>query len=404
MDIDVLVVGAGLSGAVIAEQFATKLNKRVLVIDKRDHVGGNCYDYVDSETNILLSKYGAHLFHTNDEGVWKYVNKFCNWVRYEHKVVARVGDRLVPVPVNMETINVLCNQHLDTVEKTKRWLHSQQITSTEPPQNSKDVALSRVGPVLYEQLFKPYTIKQWGRDPKELDPSVLARIPVRYDNDPRYFSDTYQAIPEKGYTYFFEKLLDHPNITVQLNTEFQPNVFNYTLLIFTGPIDSYFQSSGLPTLKYRSLRFEIERYKNVGYVQPHFVVNTPSLDIPSTRSIEYKHLPYNQTSTDSIVIREYPTDEGEPYYPIPTKQTEDIYNQYKALADKETLHGVHFIGRLANYKYFNMDQAIANSLQYFNTHFTAILPGDTTYEFLHAEGKSMYQPDLPRHVGQTLYN
>lgn len=360
MEIDILIVGCGLSGAVLAERFANQ-NKKVLIIDKRDHIGGNCYDYIDEETGIRVSKYGAHIFHTNDEGVWEYINKFTEWVRYEHRVVASIEDRLVPVPVNMETINVLCNQNLQSEEDTKKWLEKQQIPC-ENPTNSEEVALSRVGQKLYETLFKPYTQKQWNCDPKELGPSVLSRIPLRYNTDPRYFTDKYQVLPKNGYTVFFEKLLDHPNITVKLNTEFNES-FQYKKLIFTGPIDQYFKNAGLPELKYRSLRFETKRYKNTNFVQPHFVINTPSLEMNTTRTIEYKHLPY-QKSDHSIVIHEFPSDEGEPYYPIPSPETEKVYKMYQELAKKEEPN-VYFVGRLANYKYFNMDQAIRNSLEFY---------------------------------------
>jgi len=368
METDILIVGAGLTGAVMAEQFATKLNKKVLIIDQRDHIGGNCYDYIDEESGILVNKYGAHIFHTNDEGVWNYVNKFSNWLRYDHKVVASVNGRTVPVPVNMETINILSGEALTTSDEVNEWLQRQQI-HFENPKNSEEISLSRVGRTLYDMLFKPYTIKQWGVDPKELDPSVMARIPVRTDNDPRYFSDKFQGIPEKGYTSLFKRILDHPNITVKLNTEFNPECFTYKQLIFTGRIDSYFKNCGLPELKYRSLRFEIERFKNVGYMQSHFVINTPSSEVPSTRSIEYKHLPYPKTS-NTILIKEYPSDEGDPYYPIPSPETQRIYKMYQELADNESVKGVHFVGRLANYKYFNMDQAVRNALDYFDKNFT----------------------------------
>ena len=357
---DILIVGAGLSGAVLAERFASQ-NKKVLVIDKRDHIGGNCYDYIDEETNIRISKYGAHIFHTNDDGVWEYINKFSEWIRYDLCVVSNVNDRIVPVPVNMNTINTLYNETLQTEEHTKQWLEKQQVPCQNPI-NSEEVALARVGPKLYETLFKPYTQKQWNCDPKELAPSVLSRIPVRYNTDPRYFSDKYQVLPKNGYTAFFQKLLDHPNITVKLNTEFDES-FKYNKLIFTGPIDQYFKNSGLPKLKYRSLRFETKRYKNVGYIQQHFVINTPSLNFETTRTIEYKHLPY-QKSDDSVVIHEFPSDQGEPYYPIPSPETEKVYEMYQDLAKMEEPN-VYFVGRLANYKYFNMDQAIRNSLDFF---------------------------------------
>jgi len=365
METEILIVGCGLSGAVIAEQLANKYNKKVLIIDKRDHIGGNCYDYIDEKTNIRVNKYGAHLFHTNDEGVWEYINNFSKWIRYEHKVVANIDNRNVSVPVNMETINIICNEHLQTIEETKEWLEKNQI-KFENPQNSEEIALSRVGKKLYEKLFLPYTLKQWNKNPKELDSSVLSRIPVKYNNDTRYFTDKYQVIPEKGYTSFFESLLSNSNIKVLLNTSFNDINIKYEQLIFTGPIDSYFKDSGLESLEYRSLKFEEEIFLNKGFAQQHMVINTPSPDIPMTRIIEYKHLPYSENINNphTIIIKEYPSDFGEPYYPVPNDKNQKLYNQYKNLAESIQNKNVHMIGRLANYKYFNMDQAIRNALDY----------------------------------------
>jgi UDP-galactopyranose mutase len=367
MEYDVIIIGAGLSGCVMAEQFATLLNKKVLIIEKRDHIGGNCYDYIDAQTGLLINKYGAHLFHTNDEGVWKYVQRFGEWVRYDHKVVAYVNGRNVPVPVNMETVNVLCDEKLQTEEETKEWFINNTVMCDNASNNSEETALMRVGNVLYQKIFKPYTIKQWNKDPKELDPSVLERIPVRYSMDSRYFSDKYQGVPEKGYTKLMYNMISHPNITVQLNTEYYQSIHKCNILIYTGPIDTYYASHGFPKLEYRSLRFEIERHFNVGYVQPHMVINYPSLDYPFTRIIEYKHLPTQPNTDNSILIKEYPSDYGEPYYPVPTKRNTDLYEMYKSLSKDEK--NVHMIGRLANYKYFNMDQAIRNALDYFKATF-----------------------------------
>lgn len=365
MKTDILIVGCGLSGAVIAEQLANKYNKKVLIIDKRPHIGGNCYDYIDAQTNIRVNKYGAHLFHTNDEEVWEYINKFSKWIRYDHKVVANIDNRNVSVPVNMETINIICNENLQTIEETKEWLEKNQI-KFENPKNSEEIALSRIGKEIYEKLFLPYTLKQWNKHPKDLDSSVLSRIPVKYDNDTRYFTDKYQVIPEKGYTSFFESLLSNPNIEVLLNTSFDDINIEYDQLIFTGPIDSYFKDSGLEALEYRSLKFEEEIILNKGFAQQYMVINTPSLDIATTRAIEYKHLPYieNINNPHTIIIKEYPSDFGEPYYPVPNNKNQALYNKYKHLAESIQNKNIHMIGRLANYKYFNMDQAIRNALDY----------------------------------------
>jgi UDP-galactopyranose mutase len=367
MDTDVLIVGAGLSGATLAEHFARVLDQRVLIIDKRDHIGGNVYDYIDDKTGIRVGKYGIHMFHTNDDGVWDYVNRFGKWKRWDHKVLSHVNGQFVPVPVNVNTVNAICNETLKSETDMKEWLHRHQIPCSDP-KNSEDVALSRVGQSLYELLFRPYTLKQWNMYPDELEPSVLARIPVRTDFDDRYFQDKYQALPVEGYTSIVERMLDHPNINVKLNTDWTEihEKIAYSTLIFTGPIDQYFATSGLPKLQYRSLRFEWETHNTAGYYQPASQVNYPGVDVPYTRIVEYKHL-LNQTSPFTIITKETSCDDGEPYYPIPTKQNQQIYEQYKSLAADTP--NVHFIGRLASYKYFNMDQAIRAAIDYFDIHF-----------------------------------
>jgi len=367
---DILVVGCGLSGIVIAEQFASRLNKRVLILDKRDHIGGNVYDYIDPETKLLLNQYGAHLFHTNNTRVWDYVNSFSSWVRWDHQVVGSVNSTLVPIPVNCTTVNTLCNESIQTVSDMNVWLTLNQ-TQYSTITNSEEMAKSRVGPVLYEKLFRDYTFKQWGKYPEELDPSVLARIPIRASFDPRYFDDKYQALPKYGYTHFVQSILDHPNITVQLNTDYFKFIETQSLdqfehVIYTGPIDQYYASKQLEPLEYRSIEFVKETYKNMNYYQPNSVVNYPELTVPYTRIVEYKHF-LHQTSKDTIIVKEYTKDGGEPYYPVPTKRNLELYEQYKQFTLEEKR--VHFLGRLANYKYFNMDAAILNALEYFDTHF-----------------------------------
>jgi UDP-galactopyranose mutase len=338
----------------------------VLITEKRDHIGGNCYDYIDKETGIRISKYGPHFFHTNDEGVWQYINNFSKWIRYDLKVVSNVDNRIVPVPVNMETINILNGQFLQTEDETKTYLESIQI-KTDNPKNSEDIALSRVGKVLYDKLFMPYTQKQWNRAPADLDPSVLSRIPVRHSMDSRYFSDKFQGIPNNGYSTFFESLINHPNITIKLNTELKLPI-EHKCVIYTGPIDQYFKYAGLPPLDYRSLRFEQERHYNCMFRQQNVVVNYPEERFPYTRIVEYKHLPYSEHSSTehTVIIKEYPSDTGEPYYPVPSTENQELYEKYRELAEQS---GVHMLGRLANYKYFNMDQAIRNALDYFESNF-----------------------------------
>ena len=359
-----LIVGCGLSGVVIAERIANKLNKKVTIIEKRDHIGGNCYDYKEKDTGILMNKYGAHLFHTNNEVVWNYINTFDKWIRWEHKVLTCVDNKFVPIPVNITTINQLCHENLQDENDVNKWLEENQL-KYDTINNSEEMAKSRIGNILYEKLIKDYTFKQWNKYPNELDKSVLARIPIRPNFDTRYFNDKYQALPHKGYTHFFEKILDNKNIEVILNTDYFEHIKNnkYDITIFTGPIDSYF--SNLEKLEYRSIDFNMEIIKNMNYFQPNSVVNYPSIDVPYTRIVEYKHF-LNQQSTDTVIVTEKTNHIGEPYYPVPNKKNLELYEKYKNLAVQEENKNVFFVGRLANYKYFNMDEAIFNSIEFFN--------------------------------------
>jgi UDP-galactopyranose mutase len=370
----ILIVGCGLSGAVIAERCASQLDFDVTIIDKRNHIGGNCYDYIDPETKIRISQYGAHLFHTNSHKVWSYVQQFSEWIRYDHRVVAKVKDQHVPLPIHMTTINQLCNQHLSTEEEMKEYLDQvrTQFTSVEEIKTSEDICLARFGPTIYETLFKPYTFKQWNKDPSELDRSVCERIPLRYNMDNRYFSCKYQALPKDGYTTWIQRMLDHPNIKVQLSVDFfqlsLEEKKEYDWIVYTGPIDHYFAHVGMEPLEYRSIRFEHEIVP-IPLYQPHAVVNYPSDEVAFTRIIEYKHFPIQcqEASKDkTFITREYSTSEGDPYYPVPTERNQQLYQSYKELAMKET--NVHFLGRLASYKYVNMDEAILLALHYFEEH------------------------------------
>lgn len=363
-----IVVGCGLSGVTIAERIANDKKMPVLILEKRNHIGGNCYDYIDEETGILINKYGAHIFHTNDSVVWEYVNQFSEWQRWDHKVLSFVDNKYVPIPVNIDTINQLFNENLVSETDMKQWLKKDSPNSINELENSKDIAISRIGQSLYEKLIKDYTYKQWNVYPEDLDCSVLSRIPVRFNNDPRYFGDKYQALPKHGYTKFFEKILDNPLITVRLETDFfefkkTANLDPDVKIIYTGPIDFYFSDKGLPKLQYRSIDFHIERY-NMNYYQPVSVVNYPTKDNPYTRSVEYKH--FQTTSgleNKTIVVFETTNDKGEPYYPFPNKKNIELYQHYQVLSENEK--NVWFVGRLANYKYFNMDQAIKNSLDFY---------------------------------------
>lgn len=362
---DIVIVGAGISGATLAERFASVHNKKVLVLEKRDHIGGNCYDYYNQD-GILVSKYGAHLFHTNFEDVWQYVQRFSEWTPYEHHVLAKIDGKLVPVPVNITTVNELLGEHIHNEEEMQQWLGVNQVKN-DHPQNGEEAALARVGKVLYEKLFKYYTKKQWDKYPSELDAEVLNRIPVRDNFDSRYFSDTYQAQPKEGYTKLFEKMLNHPNITVKLNTDFfaiKDHLGVYEKLFYTGPIDQFFAGLGKPKLEYRSLRFKEETYEEE-YFQENSVVNYPSPDVPFTRIVEYKYIT-GQKIPKTTIVKEYSSSEGEPYYPVPTPANRALYEEYKKEAEKLEKEGIYFVGRLANYKYFNMDQAFKNALQLFS--------------------------------------
>ncbi|KGO94099.1 UDP-galactopyranose mutase [Flavobacterium subsaxonicum] len=361
---NIVIIGAGISGAVLAERYA-RLGKKVLIIEKRDHIAGNCYDYID-HNGILVSKYGAHLFHTNEEDVWQYVNKFTQWYPWEHKVIADVEGQLVPIPVNITTVNTLFGTTITNETEMKEWLDVNRLAIHEP-KDGREAALNKVGPVLYEKMFRHYTKKQWDKYPEELDASVLDRIPVRTNYDDRYFSDKYQALPVGGYTKLFKGILDHPNIEVLLNTDFfdiKDTVTGYEKLFYTGPVDRYFEfkHSLIDKLEYRSINFVSETV-DAEYFQENSVVNYPGEEVDFTRIIEYKHFG-NQQSAKTTIVKEFTTDEGDPYYPVPNAKNQLIYEKYKAEAD--ALTDVYFVGRLANYKYFNMDQAFKNALELFN--------------------------------------
>ncbi|MBA5245691.1 UDP-galactopyranose mutase [Marnyiella aurantia] len=365
MKVDILIIGAGISGATLAERYANA-GKKVLIIEKRDHIAGNCYDHYD-QNGILVSKYGAHLFHTNDDEVWEYVNRFAEWYPWEHRVIARVDGKTVPIPVNISTVNILFDEKLETEDDMKQWLEQNRI-SFDQPTNGEEAVLNRVGPVLYDKMFKHYTKKQWDKYPAELHASVLERIPVRSNYDDRYFSDKYQALPKGGYTKVFESMLDHPNITVLLNTDYfdvKDQYEGYEKLFYTGPVDRFFEFEEELTekLEYRSINFVTEHI-DAEYYQENSVVNYPGREVDFTRIVEHKHFG-NQKSDKTSIVKEYTVDEGDPYYPVPNEKNQLIYEKYKAKADQLT--DVYFVGRLANYKYFNMDQAFKNALDLYKT-------------------------------------
>ena len=356
----VVIVGAGLSGCVLAEQCANA-GKRVIIVEKRDHIAGNCYDYVN-EKGILMSKYGPHFFHTSSERVWSYVQRFAEWVPYKTRVVGTYKGITFPVPVNITTVNRLLDKDIKTEEEMREFMKTQQRLGE--PTNSEEVALSRVGADLYEMIFRGYTKKQWSCEPALLDPSVLARIPVRYTFEDGYFNDVYQALPKLGYTEFCRSIIANPLIEVRLSTDYRAADFpDAERIFYTGPIDLYFKDRGYPALEYRSLRFEIEERDEELY-QENAVVNYTEETVPWTRICEYKHI-LNQKARGTTIVKEFPSAVGEPYYPIPNQRNTDLYETYRAMALEEERKGVYFVGRLANYKYFNMDQAIENALDVF---------------------------------------
>lgn len=358
MKYDFLIVGAGFAGSVLARRLAEEQNKKVLVVDKRDHIGGNAYDYYD-DNGILVHKYGPHYFRTNDKEVWNFLSRFTEWHYYRYIIKAYVDGQLFDIPINLNTINRFYGTRFSSSE-AKDFLEKIRV-KIENPQNSEEQVISKVGVEIYEKFFKNYTIKQWDLNPKDLDASVTARIPIRFNKDPRYFDSFYQAMPKSGYHKLFENLLRHENIQVELNVDFfkKKDTIEYESLIYTGCIDEFFNFKFGP-LPYRSLRFEFEKFEKE-YYQGYSQINYPN-EYDFTRIVEIKHAT-GQIAPRTTIVREYPMSEGEPYYPIPKKDNELRYQQYKAEAD--TLKNVYFVGRLAQYKYFNMDQVVRSALDLF---------------------------------------
>jgi UDP-galactopyranose mutase len=353
--VDYLIVGAGFAGSVLAERLARGSGKSVLICDRRDHIGGNAYDHYDA-AGILVHKYGPHIFHTNSKEIFDYLSRFTAWRDYEHRVLASVDGQLLPVPINLDTINRFYRRNFSEPDAAAF------LASLAEPRadvrTSEDVVVSKVGRELYEKFFRGYTRKQWGVDPSQLDAQVTARIPVRTNHDDRYFTDQFQSMPKDGYTRLFENMLDHSNIEIALNVDYREveKEVGYKKLIYTGPVDEFFDLR-YGKLPYRSLDFQ-HTTLDCEWLQPTAVVNYPN-EFNFTRITEFKHLT-GQRHARTSVVHEYPRADGDPYYPIPRPENAAIYAKYRELALARP--DVHFVGRLATYRYYNMDQVVGQAL------------------------------------------
>ena len=356
---DWLIVGAGFAGSVLAERLASQRDESVLLIDRRSHVGGNAYDHVNGD-GLLVHKYGPHIFHTNSDQVLEYLSAFTAWRPYEHRVLAAVVGKLLPIPINLNTIEQLYGLRL-TPDELEAFFRRRAEPVAEVV-TSEDVVVSRIGRELYRLFFQGYTRKQWGLDPSQLDRSVTARVPVRCNRDDRYFTDKHQYMPLDGYTALFQRMLAHPNIEIRCGVDYRGVVRegrNWRRLIYSGRIDDLFERR-FGVLPYRSLSFTHETL-DVPQRQPVAVVNYPQ-DEPYTRVTEYKHLTGQRHRRTSITT-EYPAACGDPYYPIPRPENRILYRRYADLAER--MEDVFFVGRLATYQYYNMDQVVGQALATF---------------------------------------
>jgi UDP-galactopyranose mutase len=369
---DVLIVGAGFAGCVVARELA-EAGRKVQIVEKRPHIAGNAYDSVDAHGH-LIHDYGPHIFHTNSEMVIRWLSQFTRWRFYEHRVLAKVGEQLLPIPINRQTLNKLYGLELDEAGAADYLAKVRE--PRESNKTSEDVVLSSVGQDLCDKFFRGYTQKQWGLDLSELSAGVAARIPTRTNDDDRYFTDTYQLMPDKGYTAMLENILEStPGIELHLGMDFTEARarWNYKHLVFTGPIDEFFDRCHGP-LAYRSLRFEHESFDasqllereaisgKPGFWQPAMQVNYPDAEVPFTRIVEIKHAT-GQVTPNSTIVREFPKDwtpGEEPYYPVPAADARLVYQKYTRMAEAEA--STSFIGRLATYRYYNMDQVTAMAL------------------------------------------
>lgn len=384
---DVCVVGAGISGAVIAEQFASQLGKTSLILERRNHVGGNCYDYVDNRTGILVGMFGRCIFHSNDYRVWSYMQQFSDWSPYHLRVLGQVGDKLFPFPLNIDSVNTLFDLNISSQEEMGRWLASETTTtheegfpslynSSRPPKNFEEVALSQVGKRLYDLIIKPYMEKKWGDGTllQELGPEVMMHdtgVLLRNNWDDRYFGNSvFQAVPKYGYTKFFETMLSNPLIELHTGIDYfdvkSDIKCNHTF--FTGRIDDYYNNVGLDRLEYRSidLKWDIIQNKSANYPSSTSVVMYPSHNFTFSRVVQYTQNQNEQVGNmqDTVLIYERDIADGDPIYPVPTAHNKKLYSKYKELATKDD--HITFLGTLANYKYLQMDETVINALNVFD--------------------------------------
>ena len=366
MHYDTLIVGCGLSGAVVAERFARLKNEKILIIDKREHIGGNIYDYKDKDTNITVHKYGPHIFHTSIKEVWDYLSLFTKWHYFFLQPKAFIDGQKATLPFNLNTLHEVLPKSLASNLEEKlilKYGYNVKVPILELRQND-DEDLKFLANFIYDKVFKNYTSKQWGLEPDKIDPSVTARVPVYISKDNGYFQDTYQAIPKNGYTKLIENILNHENIKISLNTEFKSlsKDISYDKLIFTGAIDEFFDYK-FGELPYRSLNFDI-RLEECEYYQERVVVNYPN-NFDFTRICEHKHF-LNEKADKTIISVEYPQafelGKNERYYPINNPPNQALYEAYQNEAKK--LKNVYFIGRLGDYKYYDMDKVVKRALEF----------------------------------------
>ncbi len=380
MNVDLVVVGSGLCGLTVAERCANDLGLRVLILDRRHHIGGNAYSEADPDTGIEVHQYGAHLFHTSNRRVWDYVNRFTAFTGYQHRVFSVYRGRVYPMPINLATVCEYFGKVMSPQQARSLVAEQAKEFASASASNLEEKGISLIGRPLYEAFIRGYTAKQWQTDPRELPPEIISRLPVRYNFDNRYFSDTYEGLPVHGYTAWLEKMADHPNIEVRLNTDFRTvrdDVLGNVPVVYTGPIDAYFDNTA-GELSWRTIDFEYE-VKDIGDVQGTPVMNYADEDVAYTRIIEPRHFhPERDSYPDdkTVIMREFSrfaVSGDEPYYPVNTAEDRAKLLKYREMAKAEPQ--VLFGGRLGTYKYLDMHMAIGSALTMYDNklqpHFSA---------------------------------